>query len=360
MTSSSGASAGPATWSSGPSSRDRAGVAHAPERSAARLIDFASPWATSSSSSRSCSPRRCSSGSPTSISIPYPIVLVAGGVAIGFVPGLPDDRARAGGRLPGLPAAAAARVGVQRLAAGAARRDRAARLADVRARARDDGRRRGRLARRDRRPELAGGVRARRDPVADRPRLGGGGVQPDGGARARRAAVEGEAMLNDAAALVAYKVAVTATVAGTFALGSARRRVRRLGRAAASPSGSPSAGSGCACSAAWRTSRSRSSSASCSPTARTSGPRSSAPPPRRSASGGCIRAGCWPRSPPACGSAGTRTRCSTPTRGSAGSRSGRCSSSASTRRSSSCSGCSSRASTSAWTPRARCSQTSSS
>ena len=48
------------------------------------------PWATSSSSSRCSSPRQCSCASRISIGIPYPIVLVIGGVAIGFVPGLPD------------------------------------------------------------------------------------------------------------------------------------------------------------------------------------------------------------------------------------------------------------------------------
>ena len=43
-------------------------------------------------------------------------------------------------------------------------------------------------------------------------------------------AVEGEGLFNDATALVAYKVAVAAVVAGSFSLGDAGRAVRRGGR----------------------------------------------------------------------------------------------------------------------------------
>ena len=42
-----------------------------------------------------------------------------------------------------------------------------------------------------------------------------------------RLLVEGEAMINDGTALVAFRVALVAAVEGTFSLGDARARVRR-------------------------------------------------------------------------------------------------------------------------------------
>ena len=51
------------------------------------------------------SPRPRWRSSRGAIGIPYPILLVLGGLALGFVPGLPRDRARAGHRVPALPAA---------------------------------------------------------------------------------------------------------------------------------------------------------------------------------------------------------------------------------------------------------------
>ena len=119
------------------------------------------------------------------VAIPYPIVLVIGGVAIGFVPGLPDIELAPDAVfllfLPPLLHASGFAASPQELRAASA----PARVADVRARARDDERRRGRRSRGDR-AALAGGVHPRSDPRADRSRLGGGDVQPSRRARARQ------------------------------------------------------------------------------------------------------------------------------------------------------------------------------
>jgi len=154
------------------------------------------------------------------ISIPYPIVLVIGGVAIGFVPGLPDIELEPEAVflvfLPPLLHASGFAASPQELRAAAGRlvsltfalvlvtmcavagvAHEAVGLAWPAA-------------------FVLGAILAPTDPVsaaATFSRLGA----PE----RVRLAVEAEAMLNDAAALVAYRVAVSAAVAGTFAFGEA-------------------------------------------------------------------------------------------------------------------------------------------
>jgi Na+/H+ antiporter len=155
------------------------------------------------------------------ISIPYPIVLVVGGVAIGFVPGLPAITLEPDAVflvfLPPLLHASGFNASPQELRAATAQ------LVSltfalvlvtmgavaVVAHAVID-------------PLswpaafVLGAILAPTDPVSAAAAFSRMGV-PERVALA----VEGEAMLNDAAALAAYKVAVAAAVAGTFALGSA-------------------------------------------------------------------------------------------------------------------------------------------
>jgi len=154
------------------------------------------------------------------ISIPYPIVLVVGGVAIGFVPGLPGIRLDPEVIflifLPPLLHALGFRASPQELRAAAAQLFSLTfalvlvtmGAVAVVAHAAID--------------ELSwpvafvlGAILAPTDPVSAAATFSRLGV-PERVALA----VESEAMLNDAAALVAYRVALTAT-AGTFAIGDA-------------------------------------------------------------------------------------------------------------------------------------------
>ncbi len=155
------------------------------------------------------------------ISIPYPIVLVVGGVAIGFIPGLPaielEPEAVFLIFLPPLLHASGFNASPQQLRAATAQLVSLTfalvlvtmLVVAVVAHAVVDG-----LSWQA--AFVLGAILAPTDPVAAAATFSRMGV-PERVALA----VEGEAMLNDAAALVAYKVAVTAAVAGTFALGSA-------------------------------------------------------------------------------------------------------------------------------------------
>ena len=155
------------------------------------------------------------------VSIPYPIALVAGGVAIGFVPGLPDVELAPEAVflvfLPPLLHAAAVNASPPQLRAAAAQLLSLTvalvlvtmAVVAVVAHAAIDG-----LSWQA--AFVLGAILSPTDPVSAAAVFSRMGVP-------ERVAlpVEGEAMLNDAAALVAYKVAVTATVSGTFALSSA-------------------------------------------------------------------------------------------------------------------------------------------
>ncbi len=154
------------------------------------------------------------------ISIPYPIVLVVGGVAIGFVPGLPQielepeavfllflppllhasgfgaspqELRTAAGQLVSLTFALVlvTMCAVALVAHEAIGLDWASAF-------------------------VLGAILAPTDPVSAAATFGRLGAP-----ERVRLAVEAEAMLNDAAALVAYRVAVAAAAAGTFALGDA-------------------------------------------------------------------------------------------------------------------------------------------
>jgi CPA1 family monovalent cation:H+ antiporter len=155
------------------------------------------------------------------ISIPYPIVLVVGGVAIGFIPGLPVVKLAPEAFfllfLPPLLHASAFNASPQELRAAAGQLVSLTLVlvlvtmvaVAVVAHVAIDG-----LSWQA--AFVLGAILAPTDPVAAAAAFSRMGV-PERVA----VAVEGEAMLNDAAALVAYKVALTAAVAGTFALGSA-------------------------------------------------------------------------------------------------------------------------------------------
>lgn len=155
------------------------------------------------------------------VSIPYPIVLVVGGIAIGFIPGAPaielDPEVVFLVFLPPLLHASAFNASPQELRAAAAQLVSltfalvlvTTLAVAVVAHAVIDGLSWPAAF-------VLGAILGPTDPVSAAAAFSRMGV-PERVALA----VEGEAMLNDAAALVAYKVAVTATVAGTFALSSA-------------------------------------------------------------------------------------------------------------------------------------------
>ena len=114
--------------------------------------------------------------------------------------------------------------------------------------------------------------------------------------------VEGEAMINDASALVAFRVALAAAIAGSFSAADAALDfvVSAVGGVAI---GLAAGWVVVACCASSTTARSRSCSRCCSPTPPTW-------PRRRRTSRAC-----WPRSSAASTSAGSRTRPSARTRG---------------------------------------------
>ena len=155
------------------------------------------------------------------LAIPYPIVLVIGGVAIGFVPGLPQIELEPEVVflvfLPPLLQAAGFNASPQELRAATAQLvsltfvlvlATMAAVAVV-AHAVVDG-----LSWQT--AFVLGAILGPTDPVAAAATFSRMGVP-----ERVVLAVESEAMLNDAAALVAYKVAVAAAVTGTFTLGSA-------------------------------------------------------------------------------------------------------------------------------------------
>jgi CPA1 family monovalent cation:H+ antiporter len=154
------------------------------------------------------------------ISIPYPIVLVIGGVAIGFVPGLPDIALEPDAVfllfLPPLLHASGFGASPQELRAAAAQLVSLTfalvlvTMCAVAVAAHEA------IGLSWAAAFVLGAILAPTDPVsaaATFSRLGA----PERVA----VAVEAEAMLNDAAALVAYRVAAAAAVAGTFALDAA-------------------------------------------------------------------------------------------------------------------------------------------
>ena len=151
------------------------------------------------------------------LDVPYPIFLVIGGLGFGLLPGHPDDRARAGPRPADLPAAAAVRGVVLHRPAGAAPEHPPDQPARDRARARD---RAGAVALVAHAvidgmswpaAFVLGAIVSPTDPVAATAIAGRLGVP-----RRVVTIVEGEALINDATALVAYKVAVAAVLTGTF------------------------------------------------------------------------------------------------------------------------------------------------
>ncbi|HUR85362.1 MAG TPA: Na+/H+ antiporter [Solirubrobacteraceae bacterium] len=155
------------------------------------------------------------------ISIPYPIVLVVAGVAIGFLPGLPDIELAPEAIfllfLPPLLHASGFQASPQELRSAAAQLVSLSFLlvlvtmvavAVVAHAAIGD------LSWAE--AFVLGAIVAPTDPVSAAATFSRLGVP-----ERVSVAVEAEAMLNDAAALVAYRVAVTAALAGTFSLGDA-------------------------------------------------------------------------------------------------------------------------------------------
>ena len=152
-------------------------------------------------------------------------------------------RAAAGPRARRRPAAAPLRRHVLHLAARAEGEPAADRPARGGARGRDDGRRRGcRPCRRStgsagRRPSCS--ARSSRRPIPSPRRRSRAGSASRGGSST---IIEGESLINDGTALVAYRFAVAAVVSGSFSLWHAGLGVRRAASSAASRSASASAG----------------------------------------------------------------------------------------------------------------------
>ncbi len=160
------------------------------------------------------------------VSVPYPIVLVLGGLALGFAPGIPNVELE-----PDLvlvlflpPLLYGGRVLL--LAARPPRQPRARREPVDRARDRHHLRSGMGRAQRDRRDELAaaftlGAVLAPTDPVAATAIAGRLGAP-----KRFVTVVEGESLINDATALIIFKFAVAATVRRGFSAVDAVGRVR--------------------------------------------------------------------------------------------------------------------------------------
>ena len=170
--------------------------------------------------------------------IPYPILLVVGGLALGFAPGVPTvtlpPDAVIIGILPPLLYSAAFNTGLRDLK----RNIRAISLLAIGARGRDDGRRRGRCALRDRpvvgrRHSCSAPSSRPTDPIAATSIAHRLGVP-----RRAIAIVEGESLVNDGTALVLFKFAAAAVVAGSFSLVHAAGDFVWTGRSAGSRSGS--------------------------------------------------------------------------------------------------------------------------
>ena len=158
------------------------------------------------------------------VRVPYPILLVLGGLAIAFIPGMPEIELPPDLVLVAVLPPLLYGLGLLLLAPGAAREREADRAAGRRARADHDGRDRGRRARDD--PGLGwagafvlGAIVSPTDPTAATAI-----AQRLGLPRRLLALIEGESLVNDGTALVAYKFAVAAVVTGSFSL--ARRPAR--------------------------------------------------------------------------------------------------------------------------------------
>ena len=150
-----------------------------------------------------------------------------GGLALGFVPGLPQRRAGSGARARRDPAAAPLRGRVLHVAARVRREPAADRPARGRARARDDGRRSPRVAH-----ELVGlawapafvlgAVVSPTDPIAATAIARRLGVP-----RRLVVVIEGESLVNDGTALVVYRFAVVAVVDRDVLVLERERQLRR-------------------------------------------------------------------------------------------------------------------------------------
>ncbi|MEA2223975.1 MAG: monovalent cation:H+ antiporter, family, partial [Solirubrobacteraceae bacterium] len=161
------------------------------------------------------------------IAIPYPIVLVIGGVAIGFVPGLPDIALEPDAVfllfLPPLLHASGFAASPQELRAAAAQLVSLTfalvlvTMCAVAVVAHEALELSWPVA------FVLGAILAPTDPVSAAATFGRLGV-PERVA----VAVEAEAMLNDAAALIAYRIAIGVALAGTFSIGEAALEVVRI------------------------------------------------------------------------------------------------------------------------------------
>jgi CPA1 family monovalent cation:H+ antiporter len=150
--------------------------------------------------------------------VPYPIILVLGGLALGFVPGLPEIDLPPDLVLVGVLPLLLYGAAFFTSAARPARQPEAGRTARGGPRAPDDGRRRRGRARDRPRTAVGGGVRPRRRRLADRPDRGDGDHAASRRAAADRVDRRGREPGQRRTALVAYRVAVVAAVSGTFSL----------------------------------------------------------------------------------------------------------------------------------------------
>ena len=176
------------------------------------------------------------------LSVPYPTVLVLGGVVPGGGARPAERRARARPRPVRLPAAAAVRRGVRDAPARPPREHRPAVPPRGRPGAVHGRRGRGRDPGDRPRPRLAGGVRDGRDRRPHRRPRSDRRLPASSASRGIvTTLVDGESLFNDATALVVYRAAVAVAIGGVFLPGAggadvrARRRRRHRHRLARGP-----------------------------------------------------------------------------------------------------------------------------
>ena len=161
--------------------------------------------------------------------IPYPVLLVLGGLVAELRPGPSGHSTRSQSGPVLLSSAPPLSRGALHFVAGFPAQPARDSFSRHRPRPHDDHRGRVGGAYLHRRFALGGGLCPRRDRLAARRRGGGGDSEASGVPTRIQAVLGGESLVNDATALVAYQFAVAAMVTGQFSLGEASLRFLLVG-----------------------------------------------------------------------------------------------------------------------------------